>query len=561
MRVYVRLALLLGVVGVLLLSGGETVAAPGGTRRVSLSSGGGEGDGVSEYPAISADGRYATFHSASKLVTADTNVLRDVFVRDRQTAATERASVTSNGVQSVSGDSVQPAISADGRYVVFVTFATDLVPGDTQLCLLPVDPEPIEYNCPDVLAHDRVTGATVLISLSSGGAQGNGDNMFPDISGNGRYVAFQSPATNLVAGDTNVFCQNDPDPELDNCGDVFVRDRDTDVDGIFDEPGDVSTIRVSVSTSGTQGNEESHDASISSSGRYVAFTSKATNLVAGDTNVFCQNDPDPELDNCGDVFLRDRDTDVDGTFDEAGDVSTIRVSVRNNGTEGNGDSDLADVSSDGRHVVFSSDATDLVTGDTNGQTDVFVRNRDTNTTKRLSLSTSGVQGNNWSYAPAISSDGRFVAFGSAASNLVASDTNGKTDVFVRDRDTNRDTDPDGPFDEPGEVSTTRVSVSTSDYRPEGNGESGDAAISSDGNQVAFWSVASNLVADDHNGVDDVFVYDSVVGPVGGIAELPPVSGSSAPNYVPLAGLAAGALALLSAGAWFARRRTRPGRRP
>ena len=540
MRVYVRLALLLGVVGVLLLSGGETVAAPGGTRRVSLSSGGGEGDGVSEYPAISADGRYATFHSASKLVTADTNVLRDVFVRDRQTAATERASVTSNGVQSTSGDSVHPAISADGRHVAFDTFATDLVPGDTQLC-------PFGYNCPDVLAHDRVTGATVLISLSSGGVQGDGDNMFPDISGDGRYVAFQSPATNLVAGDTNVFCQNDPDPELDNCGDVFVRDRDTDVDGIFDEPGDVSTIRVSVSTSGTQGNEESHDASISSSGRYVAFTSKASNLVDSDTNGH------------QDVFLRDRDTSGDGEFDEAGDVSTIRVSVRNNGTEGNGDSDLADVSSDGRHVVFSSDATDLVTGDTNGQTDVFVRNRDTNTTKRLSLSTSGVQGNNWSYAPAISSDGRFVAFGSAASNLVASDTNGKTDVFVRDRDT----DEDGIFDEAeaGAVSTTRVSVSTSDYRPEGNGESGDAAISSDGNQVAFWSVASNLVADDYNGVDDVFVYDSVVGPVGGIAELPDVAGSSAPNYVPLAGLAAGALALLSAGAWFARRRTRLGRRP
>jgi len=537
MRVYVRLALLLGVVGVLLLSGGETVAAPGGTRRVSLSSGGGEGDGVSEYPAISADGRYATFHSASKLVTTDTNVFRDVFVRDRQTAATERASVTSNGVQSVSGDSVQPAISADGRHVVFVTFAADLVPEDTQLCFLPV--EPYEYSCPDVLAHDRVTGATELISLSSGGAQGNGDNMFPDISGNGRHVAFQSLATNLVAGDTNVFCQNDLDPELDNCGDIFVRDRDTDVDGIFDEPGAVSTVRVSVSTSGTQGNEESHDASISSSGRYVAFTSKASNLVDSDTNGH------------QDVFLRDRDTSGDGEFDEAGDVSTVWVSVTDSSTQGNGDSDLADVSSDGRYVVFSSDATNLVTGDTNGQTDVFVRDRQTSTTKRLSLSTSGVQGNNWSYAPAISSDGRFVAFGSAASDLVASDTNGKTDVFVRDRDT----DVDGTFDEPNEVSTIRVSVSTSDYRPEGNGYSADAAISGDGNQVAFWSVASNLVADDHNGVDDVFVYDSVVGPVGGIAELPDVAGSSASDYVPLAELAAGALALLSAGAWFARRRS------
>jgi Tol biopolymer transport system component len=559
MRVYVRLALLLGVAGVLLLSGGETVAAPGGTRQVSVSSAGGEGDGGSEYPAISADGRYVAFHSsAANLVPGDTNPLRDVFVRDRLIPVTERVSVKSNGDQSNSGDSVHPAISADGRHVAFDTFATDLVPGDTQLCFLPF--EPYEYNCPDVLAHDRVTGATVLISLSSGGAQGDGDNMFPDISGDGRYVAFQSPATNLVAGDTNVFCQNDPDPELDNCGDIFVRDRDTDVDGIFDEPGAVSTVRVSVSTSGTQGNEESHDASISMSGRFVVFTSAASNLVASDTNGH------------QDIFLRDRDTDVDGIFDETGAVSTVRVSVRGSSTQGNGDSDLADVSSDGRYVVFSSDATNLVTGDTNGQTDVFVRDRDMNTTIRLSLSSGGVQGNNWSYAPAISSDGALVAFVSQASNLegvpnVFCDYDGDTvvddnciDVFVRDRDT----DHDGIFDEPGWMSTVRVSVSTSGDR--GNAESLDPAISGDGRFVAFESSASNLVPEDTNGYPDVFVRDrqtptpstervSVGLPVGGIAELPPVSGSSASDYVPLAGLAAGALALLSAGAWFARRRS------
>jgi hypothetical protein len=533
MRVYVRLALLLGVVGVLLLSSGETVAAPGITRRVSLSSTGAEGDGASEYPAISADGRYVAFQSsASNLVTADTNGRGDVFVRDRATAVTQRVSVTSGGGQGT-GDSVQPAISADGRHVAFVTFATDLVPGDTQLC-------PFGYNCPDVLAHDRVTGATELISLSSGGAQGDGDNMFPDISGNGRHVAFQSPATNLVASDTNVYCQNDPDPELDNCGDVFVRDRDTD-----------STVRVSVSSSGTEGNEESYDASISSSGRYVAFTSKATNLVASDTN------------GKTDIFVRDRDADGDGIFDEAGvgAVSTIRVSVHTSGTQGNGDSDLADVSADGRYVAFSSDATNLVSGDTNGQWDIFVRDRDTNengifdevnfvSTKRLSLSTSGAQGNSWSNAPTISSDGALVAFVSGATNLVTGDTNSVADVFVRDRDA----DVDGIFDETGAVSTTRVSVSASGYWGEGNGESGDAAIGGDGNQVAFWSVASNLVVDDTNGVDDVFVYDGVRGAVGGIAELPSISGSSAPSYVPLAGLAAAVLAVLGAGAWLARRR-------
>jgi Tol biopolymer transport system component len=273
---------------------------------------------------------------------------------------------------------------------------------------------------------------------------------------------------------------------------------------------------------------------ISSDGRYVAFTSDASNLVAGDTNGFA------------DVFVRDRDTDQDGIFDEIGSVSTSRVSVSSGGAQGNNESYYAAVSGDGRFVAFGSIATNLVTGDSNGNSDVFVRDRQAGTTTRVSLGSAGTQGNGGSFAPAIG-DGRFVAFQSQASNLVTGDANGFADVFVRDRDTNED----GIFDEAGAVSTTRVSVDS--VGGEGDAESLDPSISGDGRFVAFESLASNLVPVDTNGSSDIFLHDQL-GSVGGIAELPHVSGPTAPNYVPLAGLATVALALVAAGGWRAGRR-------
>jgi hypothetical protein len=487
MRVYVRLALLLGVVGALLLSGGETGAAPGLTRRVSVDSVGGQADGPSEYPAISADGRYVAFHSsATDLVPFDTNGRNDVFVHDRWTLATERVSLSSGGGEGNS-DSLHPTISDDGRYVAFDSNASNLVSGDTN-------------GRVDIFVRDRQTNTTERVSLSSSEAQGNDTSWYPAISGDGRYVAFQSFATNLVSGDTN------------GVEDVFVRDRQAG-----------TTVRVSVSSSGVQGNNGSWDAAISSNGRFVAFGSDATNLVTGDTNGY------------GDVFVRDRDTDTDGIFDEAGSVSTTRVSVSNGGAQGNGESYYAAISAEGGYVAFGSAATNLVSGDTNGYLDVFVRDRQAGTTTRMSLSSAGIQGNGGSFAPAISSDGSLVAFQSQASNLVLGDSNGLSDVFVRDRQASI---------------TERVSVSS--FGGEGNGESLDAAISGDGNQVAFDSLASNLVAGDSNGCQDVFLHDAL-GAVGGIAELPPVSGPSTANYVPLAALAA-ALGLLAAGAWYVGKR-------
>jgi len=431
--------------GVMVVTGLVLAAAPAGeaagatgsgapsTTRVSVSSTGVQGNDESRNTptAISADGRYVAFYSfASTLVPGDTNGRSDVFVRDRVTGTTSRVSVSSSGGQG-NKESFSPAISADGRYVAFHSRATNLAPGDTN-------------GTDDVFVRDRVTDTTTRVSVSSGGAQGNGSSSGPAISPDGRYVAFISEASNLAPGDTNGW------------DDVFVRDRVTD-----------TTTRVSVSSSGDQGNGFDFEVAISSDGRYVAFGSDATNLVPRDTN------------GARDVFVRDR---VAGT--------TTRVSVSSSGGQSNDESSYPAISADGRHVAFQSFAGNLVPGDTNGTTDVFVRDRVTGTTSRVSLNSSGGQGNGSSGGPAISPDGRYVAFASLASNLVPGDTNGTTDVFVRDRVTG---------------TTSRVSVSSSGGQ--GNDLSYAPAISADVRYVAFSSDASNLVPGDTNGARDVFVRD------------------------------------------------------
>jgi Tol biopolymer transport system component len=353
----------------------------------------------------------------------------------------------------------------------------------------------------DVFVRDRQTGGTTRVSVATGGGQANGPSFQPAISSDGRYVAFYSEATNLVAGDTN------------GADDVFVRDRDTDGDGVFDEAGAVSTTRVSVG-SGGEGNGAGADPAISADGRYVAFYSEASNLVSSDTN------------GNGDVFVRDLEEEV-----------TERVSVDSGGSQGNGSSYGPAVDWDGRFVAFASAATNLVTGDTNSAVDVLVRDRQTGITERVSLSSGGNQSNGAAYNPSLSWDGRYVVFQSEASNLVSGDTNGAEDIFVRDRTRG---------------ATMRVSVDSGGG--EANGSSSAPGISSDGRYAAFYSVASNLVSGDTNGRQDVFLHDRGAGPVGGIAELPDVSGPSDPDYMPLAGLAAAALALIAGGAWRLRKR-------
>jgi len=352
----------------------------GATNRVSISSRGTQANSSSYGPAaISANGRYVAFSSsATNLVAGDTNGTADVFVRDRVTGTTTRVSISTRGAQANGG---APAISADGRYVAFISSASNLVAGDTD-------------GWQDVFVRDRISRTTTRASVATGGTQANRDSYGPAaISADGRYIAFGSDASNLVAGDTN------------GTSDVFVRDR---VSG--------TTTRASVAVHGTQGNRVSAQPAISANGRYVAFGSNASNLVAGDTNGIV------------DVFVHDR---------VAGATTRVDISTRGAQTaHADPDTTLEDseqptISADGRYVAFLSGAGNLVTRDTNAARDVFVRDRVAGTTTRASVAAAGTQANQRSSEPAISADGRYVTFFSDASNLVAGDTNGLSDVFVR----------------------------------------------------------------------------------------------------------------------------------
>ena len=413
------------------------------TARMSINSAGMQGDASSQDPIISSDGRYVTFASyASNLVIGDVNGRSDIFIHDRQTGQTEIVSVNSAGEQG-NLSSFNSSISADGRYVAFASFATNLVAGDTN-------------NRTDTFVHDRQTGDTIMVSVATDGDQGNDDSEWASISSNGRYVVFRSSATNLVTGDTNAVL------------DIFVHDRDADENGIFDEnaPGSISTNRVSIDSTGGQSNGDSNYPAISETGLYVTFLSAASNLVTGDLNSFA------------DIFVHDRQTG-----------QTSRVSIDSAGNEANHSSQVSSISSNGRYVAFSSFASNLVPGDTNGRIDVFVHDRITGVTAQVSVSSAGEQGNDVSMDPYISSDGMHVVFESIASNLVVGDTRGKYDIFVHNRQTGQ---------------TKRVSVSSAGSA--GNLHSYDASISANGRYVAFDSEATNLVVNDTNSTFDVFVY-------------------------------------------------------
>jgi Tol biopolymer transport system component len=386
-------------------------------------------------PSVSLDGRYVTFESgATNLVAGDTNGVWDIFVRDRNTGTTTLASKSSAGILGNSF-SFWPSVSMDGRYVAFESLADNLVAGDTN-------------GKWDIFVRDRQTGTTTLVSKSSAGVEGDDTSGAPDLSMDSRYVAFSSDSTNLVAGDTNAVT------------DIFVRDRQTG-----------TTTLVSRNSAGGEGDGASGTPDLSTDGRYVAFHSNAANLVAGDTNAVT------------DIFVRDRQT---GT--------TTRVSKSSAGVEGDHISINPRISADGRYVTFLSVATNLVSGDTNVKVDIFVRDRQTGTTYLVSKSSAGVLGDGDSEDPAISADGRYVAFPSASTNLVAGDTNAVNDIFVRDRQTG---------------TTTLVSKSSAGVA--GDGNSYNPSISADGRYVVFGSDATNLVAGDTNTAPDIFVRDRQTG--------------------------------------------------
>lgn len=344
-------------------------------ERVSVDSAGVEGDLQSNQATISADGRFVVFSSwAANLVPNDANNTNDVFLRDRSLGTTTRISVNASGAEGDSG-SYQPAFTSNGRWITFLSSATNLVPGDVN-------------DARDVFLYDRETGALELESISTSGVQGNawagGSSGGPFASADGRYVVFQSPATNMVTGDTNGFT------------DVFVRDRVL-----------ATTTRVTFGVGGAQVNAAVDVTSITADARFIGLVSLASNLVPGDTN------------GQFDSFVLDRTTGV-----------TERVSVSSNGAEALGSSWACMLSEDGRYAVFSDTAANLVPNDTNGMRDVFRRDRVAQTTALVSRSLTGQPSNDHCVYPAISGDGLTAGFGSAASTLVFGDMNGFIDVFV-----------------------------------------------------------------------------------------------------------------------------------
>ncbi|MEM7113573.1 MAG: choice-of-anchor Q domain-containing protein [Chloroflexota bacterium] len=428
---------ILALLGLLLLLWGSGLqsanANAGSVQRASSSSGGEQGNQNSSDADISSDGRYVVFaSSASNLVSEDTNGYADVFVYDRETSETVRVSVDSNGMQA-DGFSAIAAISDNGRYVTFVSGATNLVSGDNN-------------GLNDIFVRDLELGETTRVSVDSNGVETDDTNYSPRISSDGRYVIFTSPATNLVSEDLN------------GVRDVFVHDRETG-----------ETTRVSVDSNGVAGNEDSKAYSISSDGRYVAFSSRADNLISNDTN------------GEGDIFVHDRETG-----------ETTRVSVDSNGVEADNSSSSAEMSNDGRYVTFSSTATNLVSQDLNRKWDVFVHDRQTGETTRVSVASDGTEGNDISSDSSMSNDGRYISFQSSANNLVSNDTNEDKDIFIHDRNTGV---------------TKRASLTGSGTQVNQAGRS--PAISDDGRVVAFDSRATNLVVPDTNDAVDVYVVSDI----------------------------------------------------
>lgn len=408
-----------GLAGTGLAAGAALYGAPatgaGVTTLVSLSGDERQGDGSSYGAVISADGRYVGFTSyTGNFSGVDTNRRADVYLRDRVLGSTELISVGTAG-SAATGEVTD--ISPDGRFVVFTSTGAGLVDLDNN-------------GVEDVFVRDRVTRTTDRISLENTGEQSHKRSYAGSISADGRYVAFVSEGR-LARQDG------------DSLGpDVYLRDRQAG-----------TTKLVSITRAGRQGNGELPV--ISDNGRFVTFTSRSGSLVKGDTN------------HLSDVFVRD-----------LAKSSTRRVSLSSGGSQGNAISRGSDISSDGRFVVFTSRASNLVKADRNKVEDVFLRNRVTGTTKRVSVTSSERPAGGPSIEPAVSDDGRYVLFRSSPD---LQGGGGPEALYLRDVTG-------------GQTHLLVVNI----YRP--------AALDASGHEVAFSSDSPDMVAGDVNGYEDVFVY-------------------------------------------------------
>ena len=412
--------------------------APAGAETVLISQGlrGRLANADSGTAKISENGNRVAFGSfASNLVRHDTNEITDLFLRTVSTGRTRLVTIGWDG-EPVDGVSRVNDINPTGRFVAYDSIASNLAGHDTNTFY-------------DVYVRDMTRQRSERISVPAGGGQGNHHSTRPAISDNGRFVAFDSYANNMIADDTN------------GGTDVFLRDRLQN-----------TTTRVSVGPGGEQANGESANAVMSRTGRIICFDSGADNLASDDTN------------EGSDVYCYDRNTGV-----------AELISQNTEGVAAEIGSVLGGVSGDGRFVVFTTRSPDIVPGDTNDVADIFVRDRVTDTTERVSVRSNGAQANGMTLWPSISDDGTVVAYDSEASNLVPHDTNGKFDVFVHFLDTGQ---------------TRRASVSSAGVQ--GELASMVSNLSGDGRYVVFQTGATTLFPDDTNDHADVVVRGPYANP-------------------------------------------------
>jgi len=394
--------------------------------------------------AISADGRYVGFDStATNLIAGGNSFAQNVFVHDTQTDLTTLVSKNKDGTDGGNALSTTPYLSNDGRYVVFSSNASDIVLNDNN-------------GNRDVFLYDMQLNTMKLVSKNNAGTgSANGASFAYDISADGRYIAYESSAADIVANDSN------------GTYDIYIYDAVTDI-----------TILASKSKLGTgTANSASKAPSLSSDGRYVTFYSSATDMASTDT------------DTKNDVFIYDRVTNV-----------TALVSINTSlAGSGNGNSWNAKISKGANYVTFSSTSSDLVLNDTNNSTDVFLYDVTTSQITLVSKNTTGTgTGNGYSYSPMISSNGQFVTYSSQASDLVSADTNANQDIFLYD----------SQLDSNVLVSSNVTGIDSA------NGYSTCNTISSDGRYILFSSSATNITLISNNeGPEtfDAFIYDRLSG--------------------------------------------------
>lgn len=405
------------VVSMASTNGSLPAHAAGVVTRVSVDTNEMQANAISYVGDISADGRFVAFDSeATNLVPNDTNGVGDVFLRDLHLGTTVPVSVTVTGEQTNGGGGA-PSISADGRFVAFETGSTNFIPGDTN-------------GFGDIYLKDMLTGAVTRVSVPSTGGEPNNESMTASISGDGRYVVFDSDADNLVPNDTN------------GAGDIFVRDL---------QLGTTTGVTI-------PGNFGGFDGSISLDGHFVVFSSRSSNLVPDDTN------------DAMDIFVYSIQT---------GQI--VRASVNSNSLQGDHASIEPSISGDGRYVTFSTASNDFTTIETYGYSHLYVRDMQAGITTLASYQ-NGYAMIGESDSSEISANGRYIIFSFDDKG------DGMPDrwLYIHDRVAN----------------TTTMAVSrTSDYF----GSAALPTISADGTLFTFISSASSFVPDDTNGVRDVFV--------------------------------------------------------